>query len=51
MLTARDSSTDSFRIKIWDKSTGSVIYDNQSGASDDAEATDSIEGGNIVIHN
>lgn len=42
--------TDKFRIKIWDKGTGGVIYDNQTGTADDAAATTMIEGGNIVIH-
>jgi len=51
MLTAKDGNADSFRIKIWDKTTGNVIYDNQLGTSDDLEATDVIEGGSVVIHN
>jgi hypothetical protein len=48
----KKSSTepDKFRIKIWDKSNGAVVYDSQLGASDDAEASLSISGGNIVIH-
>ena len=41
---------DKFRIKIWDKATGVVIYDNQLGAPDDADATLAIGGGSIVIH-
>lgn len=57
LLTASDGQinggggVDSFRIKIWDKSTGQVVYDNQSGASDDANATMNLGGGSIVIHN
>jgi hypothetical protein len=56
MLTAIDGQlpggdgVDKFRIKIWDKATGEVIYDNQMGAMDDAEPTTAIAGGNIVIH-
>jgi alpha-tubulin suppressor-like RCC1 family protein len=42
--------TDKFRIKIWDKSNGNVVYDNQVGAADDAQATTVIAGGDIVIH-
>lgn len=42
--------TDKFRIKIWDKVTGAVIYDNQTGASDDAAATTVIAAGSIAIH-
>ncbi|KPL08093.1 hypothetical protein AMJ86_01930 [bacterium SM23_57] len=57
MLTATDGQvngggeSDKFRIKIWDKITESVIYDNELGEADDADATDAIEGGSIVIHN
>ena len=40
---------DKFRIKIWDKATGNVIYDNQMGAPDDADATQSLVG-SIVIY-
>lgn len=43
--------TDKFRIKIWDKRTGSIVYDNQVGATDDAAATAAIAGGDIIIHN
>jgi hypothetical protein len=55
MLTATDGQVngggaDKFRIKIWDKTTNAVIYDNQAGASDDADANSSIGGGSIVIH-
>jgi hypothetical protein len=50
MLTAIDGSPDKFRIKIWDKVTGEVIYDNQSGARDSADPVTAIGGGSIVIH-
>src|SRR5262249_34349364 len=42
LLTAIDGSLpggggqDKFRIKIWDKDTGNVIYDNQLSAADSA---------------
>ena len=55
-LTATDGQanggegTNRFRSKIWDKSGGGVIYDNQPGASDDADATTALGGGSIVIH-
>jgi PKD repeat protein len=42
--------TDKFRIKIWDKASGTVVYDNQMGASDNADAMTVISGGSIVIH-
>ena len=56
MLSAIDekltpsTDVDMFRIKIWDKSTDTVIYDNQSGENDDADPTTEIAGGQIVIH-
>ena len=56
ILTATDGQAsggggvDQFRIRIWDKATGTVVYDNQRGDADDAAASDAIEGGSIVIH-
>jgi hypothetical protein len=44
------SSGDRFRMKIWNKSTGAIVYDNQYGADDDAIAAQYIEAGSIVIH-
>jgi len=41
---------DKFRMKIVNKSTGAVVYDNQMGASDTTTATTAIAGGSIVIH-
>jgi len=40
---------DKFRIKITDKSTGSIVYDNQLGADEAATATTVLEGGSIAI--
>jgi hypothetical protein len=50
MLTAIDGSPDKFRIKVWDKATGEVVYDNQLGASDTVDPTTAIQGGSIVVH-
>jgi PKD repeat protein len=50
MLTAIDGAPDRFRIKIWDKATGEVVYDNQPGAAEDADPVTVIGGGSIVIH-
>ncbi len=51
VIDGRNTSTsDRFRIKVWKTSTGAVLYDNQSGAVDDASATQAISGGSIVIH-
>lgn len=41
---------DKFRIKIWDKATGIIIYDNQMNLADTANPTTAIAGGSIVIH-
>ncbi len=56
LLTANDGQVsggggvDRFRIKIWDRATGSIVYDNQMGDAEDGAASDAIEGGSIVIH-
>jgi YVTN family beta-propeller protein len=56
MLTAIDGQinggggVDKFRIKIWDKATDTIIYDNQLGAAEDASPTTVIGGGGITIH-
>jgi len=56
MLTAIDAKltpsteADKFRIKIWDKDTDQVVYDNLLGAADDADPTTELGGGSIVIH-
>ncbi len=57
MLTAIDGEinggggTDKFRIKIWDKVSGNIVYDNQLGGSSDGDnPTTVIGGGSIIIH-
>jgi hypothetical protein len=56
MLTSEDGNLtggdgrDRVRIRIWDRVTGNVVYDNQSGDADDANAATVIGGGSIVIH-
>jgi len=56
ILTAIDGQVsggggvDKFRIKIWDKATGMVVYDNQLGAADTADPTMSLGGGSITVH-
>jgi len=43
ILTATDGqAADTFRIQIWDKTTGTVIFDNNAGTV--------LSGGQIVIH-
>ncbi|MBI3300713.1 MAG: hypothetical protein HYZ72_01335 [Deltaproteobacteria bacterium] len=54
LLTATDGNllggggVDKFRIKIWDTSTGSIVYDNVGG--DDSADPQAIGGGSIIIH-
>jgi PKD repeat protein len=56
MLSAIDGARpgggglDKVRIKIWDKASGMVVYDNQIGAGDDESPTTVIGGGSIVVH-
>jgi hypothetical protein len=56
MLTAIDGAikggggTDKFRIKIWDKATDALVYDNQMEAPDTSDPITVIGGGSIVIH-
>ena len=57
VLTATDGQVsggggvDKFRIKIWNKVGGGVVYDNVVGASDDINSANpqAIGGGSIVI--
>lgn len=41
---------DRFRMKIWDKTTGNIIYDNQMGKDEYGNDATAIGGGSIVIH-
>lgn len=56
MLTAIDGElnggggSDKFRIKIWDKASEEIVYDNMLGADDTAGLTTEIQGGSITIH-
>jgi len=54
MLTAIDGDLkggpDTFRMKVWNKTTLAVIYDNQITASDTADPTTPLDGGSIQIH-
>jgi len=60
MLTAIDGQVnggggvDKFRIKIWKKSDGTIVYDNQVGSgvdgSDTSDPVTAVGGGSIVIH-
>ncbi|WP_373495482.1 HYR domain-containing protein, partial [Aquiflexum sp.] len=42
--------SDKFRMKIWITDTGELVYDNQIGEDENADASSDISGGSIVIH-
>ena len=44
------TGVDRFRIRIWDRTSGGLIYDSQVNAPDDADPATALGGGNIVIH-
>lgn len=56
ILTAIDAQVnggggvDKFRIKISDKTTGTIIYDNQMSKDENGDFATDIGGGSIVIH-
>ncbi len=54
LLTAIDGDLkdddDAFRIKIWDKDSDQLIYDNKFGSDDYSDEATILGGGNIVIH-
>jgi len=56
MLTAVDGDVngkgkpDLFRLKIWDRGTGGIVYDNKMNAPDTNDPTTVLGGGSIVIH-
>ena len=41
---------DKFRIRIWDRVTGVVIYDNRRNEDETTGDPQEIGGGSIVIH-
>ena len=45
-----DNDDDKFRIKIWDKETDQLIYDNQLGALDGEDPDTILGSGSIIIH-
>ncbi len=56
LLTAIDGQVnggggvDKFRVKMWAKDSGIVVYDNELNTADDADPTTALSGGSIVIH-
>ncbi len=45
-----DPDGDKFRLKVWDKETEEVVYDNQLGGDDAADPTTEILFGSIKVH-
>jgi hypothetical protein len=37
-------------MKIWNRETGDVVFDNQPGEPDDAPASTRIRSGQITVH-
>lgn len=56
MLTGSDgdlrdpADQDRLRMKIWDKGTGQMVYDNMLGAPDSTTPSTAIGGGVVIIH-
>jgi hypothetical protein len=48
-VLASTPNQDYFRIKIWNKITGSMVYDNQAGDDDNSPLTTLLTSGNIAI--
>jgi len=53
-ITANDGTTksggvDQLRVRIWQTASGTLVYDNQAGAADDAAPTTAIGGGQINV--
>jgi K(+)-stimulated pyrophosphate-energized sodium pump len=46
-----EGEADKFRIKIWDKTTSKIVYDNGAGGPEEILPTTSISGGKIEIKN
>ncbi len=51
MVTALDNARmDKFRIRIWNRTTSALVYDNQLGAPTTADPTTLLGGGSIIVH-
>jgi len=46
---AGGGGVDRFRIKIWNKTTGAIVYDNQRGAPDNADPTTPVGTGSAIV--
>jgi protocatechuate 3,4-dioxygenase beta subunit len=41
---------DKLRLKIYDKASGTIVYDNQMGSPDSSSPSTALGGGSVVIH-
>ena len=44
------STSEKFRIKIWDKTTSKTVYDNNLGYPEDITPTTEVTGGSVDVH-
>jgi len=51
-VTVVDSAVDRFRIRVWDNSTGTTVYDSAPAAGDDLDTANpqALGGGNVTVH-
>ncbi|MBI2865063.1 MAG: hypothetical protein HYX94_10935 [Chloroflexi bacterium] len=47
--TTGNTGTDKIRIRIWDKATGTTVYDSQMGADTPAYPGVALAGGSVQI--
>jgi hypothetical protein len=47
---SKSGGVDKLRVRIWQDSTGALVYDNQASAAVDAQPTTAIGGGQISVH-
>jgi hypothetical protein len=47
---AGSSGSAKFRLELWDRATGTLVYDSQPGAPIDAAPTTPIRGGTVSLH-
>jgi len=49
-VVGRDGSSDTIRIRIWHRTTGAVVYDNQPGTPIDSDPIGVLGGGSLQVH-
>lgn len=41
---------DTFRLRVWDRATGGIVYDNEMGRDANGDPTTALTGGSITVH-